>query len=360
MRTQKKMMIHVDCRHYRGEIPCKPHKDFDVHCEGCESYDPVDGHVLIIKLGAVGDVIRSTPLLHRLRESFPHREIHWLTHHPEILPDIVDRIYTYTIEHVEILKQIHFDLLINLDKDPEAGALALVISADEKKGFGLKQGRCVPLSDSAEPKWLTGLFDDLNRDNRLSYPEEIFAIAGWEYKGEEYILPVPEERSWELPAQKRIIGLNTGCGARWSTRLWPEKHWISLAEKITSTGDIALFLGGPDEHHKNERMADESGAMYLGFFALPDFISLMNQCVAVVTSVTMALHIALGLKKRVILFNNIFNPHEFELFDRGVILEPPVDCRGCFRQQCEIPCMERIEPEHVFTELQNLLSGNGE
>ena len=34
----------------------------------------------------------------------------------------------------------------------------------------------------------------------------------------------------------------------------------------------------------------------------------------VVTAVTMAMHIALGLGKKLVLFNNIFNPHEFELY----------------------------------------------
>ena len=353
------MKVHTDCRHYRGDIPCAPHKSSGTHCAHCEQYEPVDGHILLIKLGAVGDVIRTTPLLHRMKSLFPRKEIHWLTHHTEVLPDLVDRTYTYTLAHVETLKSMQFDLLLNLDKDSEAGALALSIQAEQKLGFGLEQGRCVPLSKSAESKWLTGLFDDLNNQNEQSYPEEIFSLCGWKYRKEEYILPIPEDKPWDLPANKRIVGLNTGCGARWPTRLWPENHWIQLARAIREKGDVPLFLGGPDEHHKNERMARESGGSYLGFFDLTEFMSMMNRCDVVVTSVTMALHIALGLQKQVILFNNIFNAHEFELFGRGVILEPPVDCKGCFRKKCDVTCMELIEPDDVLRELENLSGKKG-
>jgi heptosyltransferase-2 len=60
------MIVHTDCRHFRGDVPCTPHKKDGVHCESCPFYDPVDKKILIIKLGAIGDVIRTTPLLHRL------------------------------------------------------------------------------------------------------------------------------------------------------------------------------------------------------------------------------------------------------------------------------------------------------
>ena len=43
--------------------------------------------------------------------------------------------------------------------------------------------------------------------------------------------------------------------------------------------------------------------------------------------VSMALHVALGLKKKVVLFNNVFNSKEFELYGLGEIVEPEgYDC----------------------------------
>jgi len=348
--------IHLDCRHFRGDIPCGPHKTHGVHCKNCPFYDPIQKRILIIKLGAIGDVIRTTPILRKLKALYPHALIHWLTHTPEVLPSMVDRTFRFVPEDIEVLKATHYDLLLNLDKDREVCALTEQISAKKKKGFRLKYGHCYPINAHAYHKWLTGLFDDINRQNTKSYPEEIFEICGYRFNGEEYVLENRGPKKWALPKNKPIIGLNTGCGVRWKTRLWPDTHWIALAKKLKKENYTVLFLGGEQEHEKNKILAQKAGVHYLGHFPLTTFIDLVDQCELVVTAVTMALHIAIGLKKKVVLFNNIFNPHEFELYNRGTIIEPPVPCRGCYKNECSDPCMELISPEMVFEKIQELLS----
>jgi hypothetical protein len=47
------------------------------------------------------------------------------------------------------------------------------------------------------------------------------------------------------------IGLNTGCGGRWTSRLWPESYWISLAKRLKKAGYQPLLLGGgPGEDNR--------------------------------------------------------------------------------------------------------------
>ncbi len=344
------MLIHSNCRHFRGDIPCRPHKEKGVHCSDCADYAPMKERILIIKLGAAGDVIRTTPLIHRIDKEFPDAELHWLTHSPEIVPSRVDRIFRFKPEDIEIIKSTEYDILYNLDKDGEACALASSVHAAVKKGFTLKNGRCAPIDIGAKDKWLTGLFDDVNLMNQKSYPQEIFEICGFNFQGEEYILEVKTLRDWN------IGGIVTGCGSRWTTRFWPDDHWIKLAKLLKEEGYQVLFLGGEQEHEKNKMLSKQSGALYPGHFDLPEFIDLINQCTLVVTAVTMALHIALGLKKKVVLFNNIFNDREFELYGRGIILQPPRECTGCYRTVCGDPCMELIEPEKVKDIIKELLS----
>jgi ADP-heptose:LPS heptosyltransferase len=349
------MLIHTDCRKYRGDAPCKPHKEHGAHCPGCLHYDPGRKRILIIKLGAIGDVIRTTPLLRRLKSEFPAALVHWLTHTPEVLPSVVDRSFRFIPEHLEILKATHYDLVLNLDKDREACGLANAIKSGRKRGFRLQDGNCHPIGKAARLKWLTGLFDDENRRNQKSYPEEIFAMAGYRFQGEEYMLEAREKNDWKLDRGKPVIGLNTGCGRRWATRLWPESHWKQLSLLLKKQGYEVVFLGGEQEHEKNARLAKLTKARYFGHFKLETFIDLLNQCDLVVTSVTMALHLALGLKKKIVLFNNIFNPHEFELYGRGVILEPGNPCQCCFRNECDLPCMEKIMPDRVLKTVISLI-----
>ncbi|MCX6640520.1 MAG: hypothetical protein NTW14_08585, partial [bacterium] len=213
-----------------------------MHCEGCPHYEPVTRRILIIKLGAVGDVIRTTPLLRVWRQ--PGTHITWLTETPEILPkDWIDRI-------------LRFD----------APSLA----------------------------------------------------------GEKYIVTLDASPPFSLRLPRPLIGLNTGCGIRWPSRLWAIENWIKLAEALQRKGLGVLLLGGPDEEQRNRDISAATGATYLGTFQLQRFLHLVNEVDVLVTGVTMAMHLGIGLNKRIVLFNNIFNRNEFELYGQGQILEPDV------------------------------------
>ena len=176
-----KYKIKQDCVHFNGEIPCKYHKQFSKTCP-CEYYLKAGKRILIIKLGAVGDVIRTTPLLRRLKKVYPNCEITWVSRTPEILPAMVDVPIGLASQDILGLMADKFDLLLNLDKEKPACALAKLVKAKIKKGFTLRNGKCAPLNKEAEHKFLTGLDDGLNRANRLAYPEEIFKLAGLDFR----------------------------------------------------------------------------------------------------------------------------------------------------------------------------------
>ncbi len=357
--------LKTDCRFFRGDIPCKPHKRFGVHCvdetgANCVHYDPVDKQILIIKLGAIGDVIRTTPLLHRLKVEHPSAKIWWLTLTPEILPSVVDEPLEFSLKNVVSLRALHFDIVYNLDKDREACALAEELSATTKKGFRLNNGVISPVDAAAEDKYLTGIFDDVSKANTKSYPEELFEMCGFSFQGEQYILDRPDVsgKSWKINKRKQVVGLNIGCGGRWTSRLWEDKNWISLARGLKKRGYEVVLLGGEQEHKKNRKLARSSGAKYFGHYPLQQFIALVDQCDLVVTGVTMAMHITIGLGKKIVLFNNIFNKHEFELYSLGTILEPDKPCHCFYQPTCtnsRYRCMEHLPVKRVVDACQHLL-----
>ncbi len=344
---------NTDCRHFRGDLPCKPHKENNVHCEDCQFYDKTDGKILIIKFGAIGDVIRTTPLLKRFREVMPSKEIWWITQYPDILPNNkIDKILTLSIENFILLKEIKFDKIYSLDKDNFACALCNQLISYEKYGYGLLNGKPAPIRQSAEHKYFTGLFDDINKENKKSYLEEVFELCELKFNYEEYELDVDTSIKWDIPSDgKKIIGLNTGCGDRWKSRLWSDENWIKLIELLKQNGYYPLLLGGKQENEKNKFLSAQTGALYLGEYPLKHFISLMNECDGIVSAVTMGMHIAIGLKKPLILMNNIFNPYEFELYGRGEIIQPSKECKCFFSPNCkndEYFCMDHILPVSIF------------
>jgi ADP-heptose:LPS heptosyltransferase len=354
------MIIKTDCRLYKGDIPCKPHKELGVHCEDCNYYKKTESNILIIKLGAIGDVIRTTPILRKLRATHPDANIYWLTYFPEILSsDWVDNIVKVSLENLEIIKAIHFDWLINLDKDKIAIALTKIIEAEKKSGFTMDRfGNAQPISNKPEEhKWLTGIFNDISKQNTKHYVQEIFEICGFNFNDEEYILEASEKVfNWDIDKSKKVIGLNTGCGGRWISRLWPDDYWVELTKGLINDGFEVVFLGGEQEHEKNLLLSKKSGGKYFGHFPLDKFISLVNECDLVVTAVTMAMHIAMGLKKKTIIFNNIFNRNEFYLYGRGEIIEPEFECNCYYSAICPNNCMQYIYPKTVINSLTKIIS----
>lgn len=355
--------ISIDCIHFHGDRPCVPHKKNGVKCSDCPQQLIIEKKILIIKLGAAGDVIRTTPLIHKIRIEHPSSKIIWLTEFPFVLPDKkIDLILNYDFKSVIYLSQCEFDILYNFDKDRDACALANTVRAKEKFGYILKKGVSFPANSLAVHKYETGLFDDIGINNKKSYLHEIFEMAGWSFNEEEYEINQNQINiDWNFDKSNKIIGLNTGCGDRWKTRLWPEKNWEILIKKIQSYGWMPVLLGGEQEHNKNLAISQKTGAIYKGYFDLPKLISLFNQMDLIVTQVTMALHIAIGLKKPVILMNNIFNPNEFHLYGRGEIISPSEKCECYFSNICKKTgnsasyCMQHINAENVFLAIKKWL-----
>lgn len=358
--------VKINCRHLKGDIPCKPNKLYGMHCidakgDDCKYYDAIKEKILIIKLGAIGDVIRTTPLVEAIKRKYPAASIFWLTHTPSIIPTTVDSVLQFNLLDISFLNSLEFDCVFNLDKDKEACALMNNLTSKVKKGFILKDGIPFPADKDAEHKYLTGLFDDISKENKKSYLEEVFEICGFKYSGEKYMLNSFDQysSSWNFDKSKKIIGLNTGCGGRWISRLWSDDNWIKTAKFLLNKNYEVVFLGGEQEDGKNKLFAKSTGAKYPGHFHLEKFINLVNQCDLVVTGVTMAMHITLGLNKKIVLFNNIFNKHEFELFGLGKIIEPGKECKCFYKPACENPeykCMDYIKVDKVLTTIDQLLS----
>lgn len=354
------MFFKPDCLQFLGHIPCKPHKNHGYHCENCPEYRKTEKRILIIKLGAIGDVIRTTPLIVRYKQLYPNARFTWITHSPDILPaSEIHEILRLNTETVLYVSNTQWDIAINLDKEKEASALLTMLQASEKFGFELRDGVTQPANALAEHKFRTGLFDDDSKSNTLSYCEEIFNICGLQYNHEPYLLDNHADKGfvWNLPEGKLRIGLNTGCGDRWTTRLWSIEKWIELCKMLKNQGLEPVLLGGAQEDARNKAIADGAAVLYPGHFPLSQFINLIDQCDLVVTQVTMGMHLTLGLRKKIVLINNIFNPAEFDLFGRGRIIHPPKQCKCFYRGTCAdgISCMETLSPDEVLDAVLEVL-----
>jgi len=360
------MMIHYDCRHFLGHKPCR----FRGVCDGCAHYSPFGKRILIIKLAALGDVLRTTPLLRALRALDPDCHITWLTE-PGVVPMLqgipeIDRLLPYAQETVLQLEMEAFDTLYCFDKEPKATALAMKIQAERKVGFGMSRTGCViSLNRESEYTYRLGIDDNLKfRINTKTYPELIFECAGIPYtEPQPYLLPdlTPEIEEARIRLQAQgvhatdlKIGLNTGAGDVFAAKKWSEDGYIRLADRLAQeTGARILLLGGPGEVERNRRIAAGVRVPLIDTGndnPIRKFAGIVGNCSLMITGDTLAMHIAFGLKIPVVVLLGPTCHQEIELYGRGSKVVSDFDCSPCYRSTCTRPvsCMDAIPVDVVF------------
>ncbi|MEK7814122.1 MAG: hypothetical protein AAB296_10210, partial [Candidatus Desantisbacteria bacterium] len=177
------MKIHQDCRYFKGNMPCTFHKRQGIHCAACQYYEKIIFKILIIKIDAVGDVLRTTCLLHGLKEKYQNSHITWLTkkNAVELFENnkLVDTVLNCSPESFVQIQLEKYDLIINVDAAPLSAQLAMLAKGDKKIGFGYdERGFVYPFNEEAQKWFEMGLFDDVKRANTQSYQSIILDICG--------------------------------------------------------------------------------------------------------------------------------------------------------------------------------------
>jgi tetratricopeptide (TPR) repeat protein len=84
-------------------------------------YDPIHERILIVKLGATGDVLRTTSCLPPLKARYPRSHITWVTRSSSRAGlagnPAIDRVLTVDGNYLEFLMAEEFDLAIGPDAD---------------------------------------------------------------------------------------------------------------------------------------------------------------------------------------------------------------------------------------------------
>ena len=368
-------LIRSDCHHFLGDRPCKYHKREGVKCADCKYYDPIKKTILIIKLGAMGDVLRTTPTLEALKRKYKGCKITWIVDEEskELLENnpYLDGILSYGTEALTRLKVEHFDLVINLDSLPRSASLASFAWAKKKIGFGLNEiGSVFPFNHGAREWYQMGVFDDLKRKNKKTYQEIIFEIIGLRFKKEELVVNLKgEEKNFANQFAekhdlrgKRIIGLATGAGGRWELKKWTIEGYLELIKRIDKEIKDAriLLFGERKKVARNKKIMERSKIPLINTGhenTSREFLSLLNLCVLVVTGDTLAMHAAVALRKKVVVLFGPTSSAEVELYERGKKIIPDMDCLCCYKEICDKHpnCMESISSEVVFRAVKELL-----
>lgn len=291
---------------------------------------------LIIKLGALGDVVRTTVVLRELKG-----EICWLTksNASDLLrSDKISKVYFYEKINPHTLANEEFDLVISLDEEKEA--LDIISLLKFKRLIGIyrdEHGQVVYTPESAY--WfdmsLSSRFgkkkaDALKLKNKKSVPQILIEMLGKKFTGQEYDLGVKPE------SDHRAIGLIDVV-----TSVWPNKAWhgyASLKESLKKSGKQVVVLGMKP--------------------TLAEHIDEINKCGVIVCGDTLGLHIALALKKQVVALFNCTSPDEIYDYRRMKKIVSPL-YKECFYKKDHDPkVISSIPVETVYKEVMKIANGS--
>ena len=337
--------------------------------------------ILIIKLEALGDVLRTTSLLPALKEKYKNSSIIWLTSQ-EAAPllfnnSFIDKIHQLNSTTRKKITKESFNLIINLDEDLKACQLASQIKGKIIGPYS-SSNQIIYTVDSRE--WFDmGLIsrfgkekaDQLKEKNKKSYPQMLVNMIGTEFNKDrdrpQMILDKKEKdfgqnflKNNNISRNRLIIGLNTDAGEKWSAKKISVAKTVRLAEDLVKEFDAQIISLSESWKKRNQEIIKRSKINLIdsGSNDLRRFATVVNLCDLVISSDSLVLQIAIALGKKNISFFGPTPAVEIETYGLGEKIIPPVDCHFCYRHRCKFKegCLEKLDNQLFINAAKRVLN----
>ena len=251
-------------------------------------------NILIVKLGATGDVVRTTPLLRRLSGS-----VTWVTaaNNGVFLGGLADNLRHFSWEARARALDIPYDLAINLEDTLEVALFLKTVRPAEIFGAYADSSKRLRYTDNSKCWFDLSLISSYGRQeadrlkllNRQTYQELIFGGLGLRFGDEPYVLPEPIEAGLSGD-----VAIAADAGP-----IWPMKKWAyygELKQRLEEEGLTVNVL--PQRSSLLEHLSDtQSHRCLVGGDSLP-------------------MHFALGTRTPCVTLFTCTSP--WEIYDYGV------------------------------------------
>jgi len=283
-------------------------------------------NTLILKLGATGDVVRTTPLLKHLAG-----DVAWVTaaKNVPLLAGLTKSLRSSAWEQRVQFCDREYDLVLNLEDTLDVAQFLPQLKY--KKLFGAHidaSGALVYTDDSGGwfdlsliSRFGKAAADQLKLENRRTYQDLIFSGLGLEFKGEPYLLPEPAKT--DLMGD---VAIAPKAGHVWPMKNWA--HYTELKRELEKRGLTVNVL--PDRASLLEHLGDVKNHRVL------------------VSGDSLPMHFALGLGVRCVTIFNCTSP--WEIYDYGLQrqLTSPLLAEFFFKRGMDERATTAIRLEEVF------------
>jgi heptosyltransferase-2 len=207
--------------------------------------------VLIVKIGAAGDVLRTTSLLPGLQAKYPKARIDWLTEtaNRDILLGNPHLGTVFCIDDLrESFRTRPYDLVINLDEEPDVCYLATQLKPKKLIGTYVDNGRVTYTQDAAPRFDMSRIShrgmtkaDELKRKNRRTYQQMTYDILDLEYNNQRPHLHIPPKdhsfarkfaEAHGISENDYVIGISSSAGHKWPNKRLTIEETIELIKLL--------------------------------------------------------------------------------------------------------------------------------
>lgn len=345
------------------------------------SLDQAPEKVLIIKPSALGDVVTALPVLRALRRKFPQARLSWLisTNCASLMAGDADLDEIVPFQRrrlgrawrsagaaaalaglLKALRRACYDWVIDLQGLFRSGFFARATGAPIRAGF----------ANARECAWMFYTHRLLPKsEHTVDRNIELAAMLGLDARREDMTLSVSAEGEAfgeSFRARCEVAGrpyLVFVPPTRWETKLYPVRHWRTLAARLAKRVPIAL-VGTAGDAEMCSRIARSAGAGVIdlaGQTTIPQMVGLIAASACVVCSDSAAQHIAQAVGTDAVVLIGPTRPRRTGPILRGRCLVAPVPCQGCLKRACRhITCMQAIDPQTVAAAVEESLAGRSE
>jgi heptosyltransferase-1 len=345
--------------------------------------------LLVVRLGAMGDVLHALPAVTALRQAHPSWVIDWViepawcalltancdTANPGLGPaqPVVDRLYMASTKawrrqpfdlrtRREIralrlqLREGRYDAVLDFQGAVRSAAVARMTGS--RRRIGESHPREWAARWGFTERVVTHGAHVIEQDVELAA-----AVAGDDLTPVQPWLPVDREaEAWcdqLLPPSAHVPAVLLNPGAGWGAKRWPVERYATVARSLAHRGFHILLNAGPGEEPLAESIQNLSaGAAQPLNVSVAQLIAVTRRAVLVIAGDTGPLHLACALGRPVIGIYGPTDPARNGPFGtRFRVLRSPISRRDHSRRSEPEAGLLTITPEDVVKAADELLAG---
>lgn len=350
-------------------------------------------NILIVKLSAIGDVIHTLPALNALRSRYPDAHISWmaeeavcplleghralnrilLSKRKQWIKGIRGASRSQSLKEaagfIKELRDTRYDLIIDFQQLLKSGVPVALARGTRKIGYGrgMEHQEHSYLFLNERIPAVSMEIHALTRNMML--------LKSLGIKTDEIVFDIPlQDRDRNMTdgllsrhgvkASERLVAVNPV--AKWETKLWSEKKFSELADRLTEMyGVRVIFTGAPEDRDTVEAIMAgmrHRAVNLAGETSLKMLAALYEKSEYLISTDTGPMHLAAAMGRGVVAIFGPTAPWRTGPFGSGhQIVRAGLECSPCFKRRCPAAgCMARISVADVLKGVRNMAAIHGD